>query len=295
MMNKILFIFLSTLLLGGPAVAQRHEITNTLLWEISGKDLKKPSYLFGTYHFAGKDFVDTMKVLQQKLNTADAVVGELIMSPEVALTLMSFMTMKDNTLDKLLNADEYQQVSSYLKNTVGIDLRSMNTMKPLAIQAFIMQFHAPKTISTENPAIEEYFQDFGKAAKKEVIGLETVKEQATLLFGAPLLRQKERLLKSINEAEKNKKEGRRLFDAYVAQDLNILEALFAEVDDVSPEEFDALLKDRNQKWMEKLPMLMQEKSLFIAVGAGHLIGTNGLIALLRKSGYTVNPLPTGSK
>ena len=53
---------------------------------------------------------------------------------------------------------------------------------------------------------------------------------------------------------------------------------------------DILLDNRNKNWIGKLKKLLPEKSLFIAVGAGHLIGEKGLIALLRKEGYTLTPL-----
>ena len=60
----------------------------------------------------------------------------------------------------------------------------------------------------------------------------------------------------------------------------------------SREEADRLLKNRNEKWLQKLPKLMQNKSLFIAVGAGHLVGKDGLISRLKAMGYIVNPLAT---
>jgi uncharacterized protein YbaP (TraB family) len=45
--------------------AQTKKATNSLLWQISGNGLKKPSYLFGTHHLIGAKFADTMKVLQE--------------------------------------------------------------------------------------------------------------------------------------------------------------------------------------------------------------------------------------
>jgi hypothetical protein len=50
---------------------------------------------------------------------------------------------------------------------------------------------------------------------------------------------------------------------------------------------DALLKDRNVRWVERLPAIMQTQSVFVAVGAAHLPGKNGVLQLLRQQGYTV--------
>ena len=60
--------------------------------------------------------------------------------------------------------------------------------------------------------------------------------------------------------------------------------------DFTAEEMDGLLKNRNDKWMAQLPTMMQNQSLFIAVGAGHLVGEDGLIKGLRAQGYTVTAL-----
>jgi uncharacterized protein YbaP (TraB family) len=51
-----------------------------------------------------------------------------------------------------------------------------------------------------------------------------------------------------------------------------------------------LLYNRNRNWVQKLKTIMSEKSVTIAVGAGHLAGEKGVIKLLRKEGYTVKPV-----
>lgn len=264
----------------------------TLLWEVSGKDLTKPSYLFGTYHFAGKDFVDTMKVLNAKLSTADAVVGEIVIDKNVFMKLVPFMTMKGNTLDKLLSPEEYQLVDNYLKQFPNVSLKAFNTMKPVVVQTMILQFTAPKTFTAANPAIDEYFQTYAKANQKKTLGLETAEDQASVLFGSSLERQKELLVKYVKESEKNAQEGKKLYQSYITQDLAALEKLFNDTSSYTAEEMDQLLKNRNDKWLAQLPGLMKDQSLFIAVGAGHLVGKDGLIKGLRAKGYTVKPIAT---
>ena len=80
--------------------------------------------------------------------------------------------------------------------------------------------------------------------------------------------------------------------AYYAQDLNALQALFDKEipNDPCPstdEEKEALNKDRNEKWLVQLPAIMAENASFIAVGAMHLPGDDGLIKGLRYQGYRV--------
>lgn len=291
-MKLIQYLVVAILGLSFSANAQKKKVENTLLWEISGRDLKKSSYLFGTYHFADKGFVDTMKVLNEKLKSADAIVGELLIDSTVAMKLMPYMMMKDTTLDRLLTPKEYQSVADYIKKISDLDLKLFNSMKPMAVQTLIIQFTAPKTFTETNPALDQYLQDYGRASQKAILGLETVEDQAKLLFGNNLLRQKELLLKAVKGADENKEEGKKIYNFYIAQDLTELEKLFAKSKDLTIEEWDGLLKNRNQKWMAALPELMQQQSLFIAVGAGHLVGADGLIKGLKAKGYTVKPLAT---
>ena len=91
----------------------------------------------------------------------------------------------------------------------------------------------------------------------------------------------------INSLPKQMKE---MFDAYKKQDLKKLEDLMVETDAGMAGFTDLLLYHRNQNWVKKLKSLMLEKSLVIAVGAGHLPGEKGVINLLRKEGYTVTPV-----
>lgn len=289
---RIIVWFLIGFLSISSSVKSQKKTDNSLLWEISGNGSQRPSYLFGTYHFAGKEFIDTMKVLQAKLNIADAIVGELIMDNSVVAKLAPYMSMKNNSLDKLLTADQFQLVSAYLKKVAGFDLTLLNSMKPVVVQMTLMQFMAPKTITATNPALDQYLQDYGRANNKKIIGLETVEDQAEILFGHSIERQKELLLKSVVEAEKNSKESQKLYAYYIAQNLEELEQLFIKSDDYSREELDQLLKNRNVKWVAQLPQLMKNQSLFIAVGAGHLVGKDGLITRLRALGYTVKPVAT---
>jgi len=86
-----------------------------------------------------------------------------------------------------------------------------------------------------------------------------------------------------------------LQNAYLSQNIDALYELSIKdmPNDPCPstdEERDALNKDRNVRWLEKLPAIMAEKPSFIAVGCLHLPGEIGLIEGLRDLGYTVEPV-----
>lgn len=114
--------------------------------------------------------------------------------------------------------------------------------------------------------------------------------QADLLDSIPYRLQAQQLVSYIDNATSGNKEDellKEMFKAYKNQDLKKLEELMVETDAGMAGFTDLLLFRRNQNWVKKLKDLMPDKTLLIAVGAGHLPGEKGMIELLRKEGYTV--------
>ncbi|RZK20210.1 MAG: TraB/GumN family protein [Pedobacter sp.] len=287
-LTLILFLFV-----GFKSTAQTTKLANTLFWEISGKGLTKPSYIFGTYHFAGKNFLDSMTNVNQKLAASDMVIGELLFKDSLLTKkLAPFMLLEGTTLDQVLSEQEYKLVDDYLKKIAGFGLSNMKMLNPMAIQVMILQFTSPVTFTKENTAIDAYFQDYGQAHQKTVVGLETVEQQGEILFGASIERQKERLLDNVRNSEKYKKQAEEGFQAFKEQDLSKIAKSFKETTEFTKAESEVLLKNRNLDWVKKLPPLIKDKSAFIAVGVGHLIDKWGLINLLQEQGYTVKPIKT---
>lgn len=273
--------------------AQTKKATNTLLWEISGNGLKKPSYLFGTYHLISAKFADTMKVLQEKLESANAVVGEIVMDSSMQSKMAPFLIMKDNTLDHLLTKAEFKEVEDYFKTKQpGFELEQMNKFKPAMISIMMVLFESPDMLNGISEGIDDSFQKYARKNGKSLYGLETAEYQGALLFDSDLQKQKKALLKSIREADKSIQQMEELKTNYIAQDIDKLTNFFKIQDEETKEFMTELLKNRNKRWLDQLPALMQNQSLFIAVGAGHLVGTEGLIKGLQLKGYILQPVAT---
>jgi uncharacterized protein YbaP (TraB family) len=140
--------------------------------------------------------------------------------------------------------------------------------------------------------LDMHFQHKARMDAKTVLALETIEEQAELLFNKiPIERQAEMLMESINEFDSSQVMLRQLADCYVVADMDCLEKIGNEADGFSPEEMEALLTTRNQNWMNQLPKIFREHRAFVAVGALHLPGERGVVSLLRKAGYQVRPIP----
>ena len=172
-MKTTIFFFL---LLGHQAFSQT---PNTLLWEISGKGLKSPSFVFGTYHLITSTYIDSFPVIRQKLEKTEAVAGEMVIDVGVSSKIASAVVMKDSSLTQLLSKEDYQLVGTYLKEITGMDLSLFDKMKPVVISTFL---YSPMLKEDQGKAMDIYFQDLAKGSGKKVMGLETVEEQIALLF-----------------------------------------------------------------------------------------------------------------
>ena len=110
-----------------------------------------------------------------------------------------------------------------------------------------------------------------------------------------LKRQAEQLLCMLNNVEPTIDQTQRLTATYMAQDLGAMskiadESLGGPQCEMTPQEKVTLIDDRNKKWAKQLPAIMKEVPTFIAVGALHLPGENGILNLLKQQGYTVDPV-----
>ena len=276
-----------------------------LLWKVSGNGLQKPSYIIGTYHLAPVSFTDSIKGLKEALAAAEQVYGEVVTadmtSPENLQKMQAAMMLPEGqTLDKLYTADEMARINTALKSILGADMTSpilaqqLGKMTPQALQTQLGLLIYLKKHPGFNPneGFDAYFQKEAAAKGKPVGGLETIDFQVnTLLKGLPMERQKELLLCLADNLDFTEEQTENVVNAFFKQDLDgIKAAMDAKLNntcDGTPEEEERLIYGRNDNWMKQMPEIMKQKSTFFAVGAGHLPGERGLLAQLKKAGYTV--------
>lgn len=138
--------------------------------------------------------------------------------------------------------------------------------------------------------LDTYFQQQAIKDKKKVLGFETIHAQINAMFNQwTLTRQVELLDDAFKDKSSLKSAIATINDAYIRNDINTLHQLMY-VTTYKPEEMKPLLDDRNNNWMQQLPALMKKQSLFVAVGALHLVGNTGLVNQLEKQGYTVTAI-----
>ncbi len=263
-------------------------IAKSLLWKISGNGLEKPSYLYGTIHLTC-NYKLTNK-LQQAFDQTDRLTLEIdIDDPTMQASMMKQIMMKEGqTLKSLLTEKEYQKLDSFFTKTMSIPIGVFNKMKPFALSSSLMTKMVDCTIPD---SYEVQFIKISKAQNEEVLGLETLESQMQLFDTIPYRKQLDELLKMADEGlDKSKGKFEKMSVMYQQEDLEALLKLLLEEDGMEKDYKDILLDNRNLKWIPSITKIAKEKPTLFAVGAMHLPGKKGVINLLKKEGFTVEPV-----
>jgi hypothetical protein len=269
------------------SVNSQVRVKTSLLWKISGNSLKEPSYIFGTFHLMCKDQFTISDTLKATLLNTTQFYGELDMDdPTMQQQMMQLIAMPNRTLESYMTAEKFRVCDSVYKTITGMSLKSFNQFKPFMSVSFL----TIKTVPCSNfVQPETELMNLAKANKKEILGLETVAEQLNAIDMEPIDSQVVALRKIVLNFDSTKATMKEMMDVYQKKDPELLFQYIQKQgkDGVSEK---ALLVDRNKKWAPKMKSIMQEKSSFFAVGAGHLGGKTGVLALLRELGYRVEPI-----
>ncbi len=285
-------IFLAITIWAQPATFEPTE--KALLWEIKGKQLKQPSYLFGTIHLISKrDFV-LFEEVKTALAQSERVVFEIDMEKmSDAATLMPLMMKmymrKDTTLRDLLSQEDYAFVKAHF-DKLGLPLSFMERIKPmflsmLASEDFMAMKEGPDSMQMMSYEME--IMDLAKQQEKDIDGLETAEYQMSIFDSIPYQAQAQMLVESIRMGSGGEdSQFAEMVQMYKSQDIQAMQKMM-EGDAGVGEYEDVLLVGRNKNWIPVMSRLMAKGPSLFAVGAGHLGGPQGVVALLRQAGFEV--------
>lgn len=289
-MKKVIILFVLALSFLNVAAQSQNE--NSLLWEISSPE-GKTSYLFGTYHLLGSDFIKQKPKLNAIYQNAQTVVVETVMDSSL-LPQLSMQSFMQKSIKEMTDSADYALLKKELEPLLGAPMSLLDHMKPIALATALSfelaQEATPDTFLFEGLPIDLFFAANAEKKGKKLIALESMMEQAEILMNSESVEEQlEGLIYIIKEKEETKLITERTIRAYMEQDLAAMLEI-SEEDDGEMGDMTKLLDDRNVKWLLKLEPLLEEGQTFIAVGALHLPGEFGLVNLLRNQGYTLKPL-----
>ncbi|MDX2069017.1 MAG: TraB/GumN family protein [Haliscomenobacter sp.] len=257
---------------------------HSLLWKIEGKNLKRPSYVLGTIHLLPqKDFFLSESMKLALANTQQVVLELDMDDPTMGMNMLQNASMSEgNTLNKLLSEGDYQQLDAIFKKSTGVGIEAFNKWQPMLVASVVMQ----QMMDTQIASYELTLVRLAQEAQKEVKGLESIQEQTEAMATIPYTQQAKYLSELLNDVDKQKTLFGKMVELYKSQNINaLLDYIVTQSGGI---DFSTvLLNERNQKWVPRIALHAAEKPTFFAVGAGHLPGKDGVLALLRKAGYRV--------
>jgi len=257
------------------------------------RDADSTMYLFGTLHIRRPGVAWGGAQAQAGLAATEEVWTELEISPETdaqtqSLALRYGLAAQGRPLSSYFNAEENARINATAQR-LGLQPQMLEAMKPwlagitFAVLPMVQAGYDP------NAGADRMIDAFGDANGKTMRAFETAEDQISMLAGFSDEVQRQMLLEAVEEAEEGSGEMDAMATAWETGDLRALERyVITDMREEYPDFYDVLLVRRNNAWVEVLNRELQGSGVdFVAVGAGHMLGPQGLIAQLRARGYTV--------
>lgn len=283
------------LLVGLAPALQSHlaAATRNFLWKASrGQSVV---YLVGSVHLLSKDYYPLSPALDAAFKESDLLVEELDLGEMAGVdSQLAILTRgllpNGQTLDKVISSDTLALVSGRVK-ALGIPFEPLRRFKPWALALTLLGLEWQQAGFDADLGLDKHFYDRAKSEGKQVQGFETVAFQISQFDDMTMAEQDRLLASTIKELDTEKASVTKLADAWKAGDVPTVERIVLQDLRDEPRMYQRLLVDRNRTWIPKIDALFSRRGrAFVVVGAAHLVGPDGLLAMLRAKGYTVEQL-----
>lgn len=258
---------------------------NSLLWEVYNSVTGMKSYLFGTIHVDASLYEDKMQRLMPYLKTSSKLILEMDLAEQDNASYQKAITLEESDwLDKRLSKRVYAKLEKLCTRYWAKDALELNKTHPLILlnNLSVAQFE-----SAGNPPVDVQLLQIAQQEGLSTGGLETFKEQLSVFARVPLKEQLTRLKQAASNFGALRKDVLRMKEAYASEDIYKMHKLSRRSCGGLRK---ILLYDRNQLMFERMQSYLAEGDAFIAVGAGHLGGKKGLLAALKRGGFTLKAL-----
>jgi len=269
------------------AVAQ----DQSLFWSIES-DQGHAGYLLGTIHSEDPRVLEYTEAFLASLQGSSQFAMELVPDLSTLSKLADAMVLPEGTeLASIIGDERFETVVRVLSN-YGIPGEQVAKMQPWA---------AMITLSVPKPKTG-FFMDFSLSLRAsgsglKVIGLETLEDQLGFLQEMPLEHQLTMLDQAVLEIDRVQEIHDQMVSTYLEGDLlTLLADTEAQLSEMGKDARDYFMNEgishRNHRMLKSMLTALKSGTVFTAVGSLHLPGEEGLIHLLRNSGYQLKPMPS---
>ena len=260
------------------------EFDQGLLWKVEVPGAA-PSYVFGTMHSDAPRIVAVPGPVTEAFASATTYVMEMVPDTAAVGSLLKAMTFAgDRTLEQVLGPELYRRTAAAL----AAHADQAQKLRPWAA---LLTLSMPPTETGLVLDLKLYLQ--AVADSKAVVGLETVPEQVSIFADLPLTEQISLLRDTLDNAVLLRDVEAKLVEVYLARDLAGMVALNEQTMATGDPEFSSklvkrLISDRNRRMARRMDRYLRQGNAFVAVGALHLPGDDGILTLLARRGYRVS-------
>ena len=263
------------------------------LWKVKGDH--NTMYLLGSVHVLSKHAYPLKPALERAFDDSNQVVFEIDLTQ---FTPRSFrqefkrtaLYPSGQSLSKKLSPGTIELLKSVLPD-YGLTLDKVERFKPWFLAEWLSSRALEMAGFSDQLGVDFYFYHKAKAAGKPVLGLETLRDQAQIFDSFNDQESELYLVSTISGLPAYAVMVGRLVDAWKDGDVGLLDQLLNQDKRSDPTTHDVLFSKRNSKWMPEIERFAHESGNYlIIVGAGHLVGDDGVVAQLKRAGYSVQQL-----
>ncbi|WP_454063964.1 TraB/GumN family protein [Candidatus Nitrospira salsa] len=271
-------------------VGQTH--ATSCLWSVTSGP--NTIYLLGSIHVLKQENYPLHDTINQAFESASHLVFEVnldeISSPLTQKrSLTKGLYTDGRTLRDALSPGNFAFTKSKLKNR-GYSIEMFNRMKPWMLATTITILELQKLGFGTDHGVDQHFFQRAKAQGKTVEGLETVEYQLNLFDSLSAKTQEQFLLQTLDEIDILEQQTHQLVNSWTHGQIEGLEVMLENMKKF-PEVYEALITQRNNNWLPHFESYLQKhETAMIVVGTLHLLGKQGLLAMLQEKGYVIKQL-----
>ena len=249
-------------------------------------------YLAGSVHALTADAYPLNPAYQRAFDASTALVEEIDLAEadplSGGLTLLAKGMYQDGrTFSSVVSRETTALVAEKLKST-PLALELIQPMKPWMVMLMLEALGAQSAGLDPELGLDKHFYNLATGAGKQVIGLETAEYQVDRFDKMPDAMQEQLLRSELAEMETEKTSLRALLTAWQTGDAAAIEKMLLTSFTDNPAAYNSLITERNRNWMPQLEGCLKRSSpCFVIVGAAHVVGPQGLLAMLRQRGYRI--------
>lgn len=262
-------------------------------WKVTGRP--GTIYLVGSVHLLTKDFYPLNAALENAYKDSDLLVEEVDIAEMTGAgsqfaMLARGMQPSSQPLDQALSAATLALLDRKASE-LGMPIEALKQFKPWMIALTLEALQWQKAGFDPELGLDKHFYEQARRDGKAVQGLETVEYQLSRFDEMPMKLQDHLLAETLKSMDTERANMATLMAAWRTGDARTVERIVLKDLQTEPELYQRLLVERNRNWLPKIDALFARRgNAMVVVGAAHLVGPDGLLAMLRAKGYRVEQL-----